>query len=226
MVWSNGMHRLKYNHDGTLMNCDISCIWDMTDLGDLTSEELRTADGLFCVDEPILPEAKSWKGQKFIQLTTEPYVTCPSCINNIERWDFRSTCDENSDVPTSYIRSDPDEWRAKEPFNLENLNKNSTVVSFIASHWTDFREEWVPKLQAHIPVDLLRNTMEHYEDFNAKNCIISKYPFYMAIENSQEKDYSSEKGVVPIIWTAYLEYHQWRTMKVLSEGFERKVYVA
>ncbi|CAG8576639.1 15049_t:CDS:2, partial [Dentiscutata heterogama] len=77
--------------------------------------------------------------KKFIQLTTEPYVTCPPCIDNIERWDFRSTFDENSDVPTSYIRSDPDEWRAKKPFNLENHNRNSTDASFNYSHWTDFR---------------------------------------------------------------------------------------
>ncbi|CAG8828581.1 9259_t:CDS:2, partial [Dentiscutata erythropus] len=138
--------------------------------------------------------------------------------------------------------------------------------------------DWVPQLQAHIPVAsfgkvhyntdwdifpecgaLERNTVQHYEDFIAKNCIIEKYPFYLSIENSQDQDYSTEKlwdafklGVVPIIWvhlilapifiedfpnvedlanhlkylvenkTAYLEYHQWRTMTKWSEGFERK----
>ncbi|CAG8603487.1 7583_t:CDS:2, partial [Racocetra fulgida] len=45
--------------------------------------------------------------------------------------------------------------------------------------------------------------------FESKNCVLSKYPFYLAIENCQEKDYSTEKfwiafdlGIVPIIWGA------------------------
>ncbi|CAG8830881.1 5736_t:CDS:1 [Gigaspora margarita] len=282
--------RLKYNHDRTLMNCDIPCIWNMSDLGDLTSEELKTADALFCVVRQILPEKKSWEGQKFVQFTIEPYITCPLCSNDIEGFDFRSTYNEKSEVPTSYIRSDPNIWRTKQPFNIENLDKNSTIVSFIATHWTDFRKDWVPKLQAHIPVAsfgivhhntdwnihpdceaLEKNTTDHYEDFNEKNCIIEKYPFYLSIENSQELDYSSEKfwdpfklGVVPIVWgapntrsylphpksaifiedypnvedlanhlkylvenkTAYLEYHQWRTMMNWSDGFEKKAYMS
>ncbi|RIB10529.1 Glycosyltransferase Family 10 protein [Gigaspora rosea] len=118
---------------------------------------------------------------------------------------------------------------------------------------------------------LEKNTKDHYEDFNAKDCIIEKYPFYLSIENSQEPDYSSEKlwdpfklGVVPIVWgapntrsylphpksaifiedypnvedlanhlkylvenkTAYLEYHQWRTMTNWSDGFEKKAYMS
>ncbi|CAG8743955.1 2661_t:CDS:2, partial [Dentiscutata erythropus] len=124
------IHHLKYNYDGTLINCN------------LTPEELRTADALFCVDQQILPEKKSCEGQKFIQLAVEPYITCPWCIDNLERWDFRSTYNENSDMPTSLIRSDPNGWRIKQPFNVESLNKNSTLVSFIASHWTDFRRDW------------------------------------------------------------------------------------
>ncbi|CAG8648396.1 37202_t:CDS:2 [Gigaspora margarita] len=196
--------RLKYNHDGTLMNCDVPCIWNVTDLGNLTLEELKAADALLCVDYHILPEKKSWEGQKFVQFSIEPYINCPSCSGDIEGFDFRST------------------------YNEKNLDKNSTIVSFIASHWTDFRENWVPKLQAHIPVAsfgvvhrntdwnihpdceaLEKNTKDHYEDFNAKDCIIEKYPFYLSIENSQEPDYSSEKlwdpfklGVVPIVWGA------------------------
>ncbi|CAG8459144.1 14016_t:CDS:2 [Gigaspora rosea] len=101
---------LKYNHDGTLMNCDVTCIWNVTDLGSLTLEELKTADALLNVDYHILPEKKSWEGQ-------------------------------NSEVPTSYIRSDPNIWRTRQPFNVENLDKNSIIVSFIASHWTDFHND-------------------------------------------------------------------------------------
>ncbi|CAG8831530.1 2758_t:CDS:2, partial [Racocetra persica] len=54
---------------------------------------------------------------------------------------------------------------------------------------------------------LEESTSQHYEDFRAKNCIIAKYPFYLAIENTKEQDYSTEKlwdafklGVVPIIY--------------------------
>ncbi|CAG8824009.1 9354_t:CDS:1, partial [Cetraspora pellucida] len=143
---------LKYNHDGTLTNCDMPCIWNMTDLDDLTPDDLKTADALFCVDQLKLPNVKSWDGQKFIRFTNEPPANCPWCYYMMERFDFLSSYTEDSNVPTSYIREDPIDWLARQPFNIENLSDNSTFVSFIASHWTDFRKDWVPKLQAHIPV--------------------------------------------------------------------------
>ncbi|RIB10528.1 hypothetical protein C2G38_2205856 [Gigaspora rosea] len=79
---------LKYNHDGTLMNCDVTCIWNVTDLGSLTLEELKTADALLNVDYHILPEKKSWEGQKFVQFSIEPHINCPSCSEDIEGFDF------------------------------------------------------------------------------------------------------------------------------------------
>ncbi|CAG8582517.1 14187_t:CDS:2 [Cetraspora pellucida] len=175
----------------------------MTDLNNLTPEKLRMVDGLFCVDEPRLSDMKSWEGQKFIQFTNES---------------------PNNYKPTSYIREDPIEWLARQPFNIENLTKNSTIVSFIASHWTYFRKELISNLQVYIPIasfgkvykntnwnihpecSILEESTSQHEYFKAKNCIIVKYPFYLAIENLQEQDYSTEKlwdafrlGIIPTI---------------------------
>ncbi|CAG8609406.1 16378_t:CDS:1, partial [Funneliformis mosseae] len=272
---SQDLQRLKYNNDGTLANCDIPCVWKEKRLRYwVPSEELKTADALFCVNRPNLPIRKGWEGQKFINYNLEPVQ------HDFGRFDILVTFEEFSDVPTSYIRMDHNEWRRKKPFNVTSLSPNSTFISFIASHWTEFRETWIPTLQAHVPVasfgKVYPNTpwdseCINFEWFEMKNCIISKYPFYLAIENSQVQDYSTEKlwdtfklGVVPVIWgapntrsylphpksaifiddfpnveelanylkylvgneTAYLEYHQWRTMKTWPEEFEKKAYMS
>ncbi|CAG8806491.1 15493_t:CDS:1, partial [Dentiscutata erythropus] len=267
------MKRLKYKYDGTLANCDIPCVWKKDNWINWIFRGLKTADALFCVNSPNLPKQKGWEGQKFIEYSLEiSYIPGP--------FDIFVTFKETSDVPTSYIQMDPNEWRKKPPFNITSLSPNSTFISFVASHLTEFRKTWIPTLQAHIPVasygTVYKNTPWDSEckDFswsNLKNCVISKYPFYLAIENSQVQDYSTEKlwdtfnlGVVPVVWgapntrsylphpksaifiedfpnveslanylkylvgneTAYLEYHQWRTMKTWPEEFEKKAYMS
>ncbi|CAG8640881.1 13477_t:CDS:2, partial [Gigaspora rosea] len=169
--------RLKYNHDGTLMNCDIPCIWNVTDLGDLTLEELKTADALLCVDYHILPEKKSWEGQ-------------------------------NSKVPTSYIQSDPNILRTKLPFNVENLDKNSTIVSFIASHWTDFRNDWVPKLQAHISV----------ASFGVDLFKLGVVPIVWGAPNTRSYLPHPKSAI-------FIEDYPNRTMTNWPDGFEKKAYM-
>ncbi|CAG8648934.1 13784_t:CDS:1 [Gigaspora margarita] len=221
-VWypSQDFPRLKFNHDETLTNCDIPCIWKVKDLENLTPKEFKSADALLCVNQPSLPKMKAWKGQKFIQYTLEPTTHCPFCHDKNHLFDIRATVYENSDIPTSYIRMDTKYWRSISPFDITKLSKDSTFISFIASHWTQFREDFVSSLETHIPVasfgGVRRNTDLHIHPecenlgyFKSKNCIISKYPFYLAIENTQENDYSTEKlwdtfnlGVVPVIWGA------------------------
>ncbi|CAG8526025.1 20589_t:CDS:1 [Dentiscutata erythropus] len=212
--------KLKFKHDETLANCDIPCIWQVKTLKDLRYKELRKADALLCVNQPNLPKKKAWNGQKFIQYTLEPTTHCPQCHDKNDLFDIRATFTEGSDVPTSYIRTDAEKWRIKTPFNVKKLSQNSPFISFVASHWTKFRQTFVKDLQDHIPVasfgKIHRNTeWKIYPEclklglFDAKNCVISKYPFYLSIENSQEDDYSTEKlwdafdlGIVPVIWGA------------------------
>ncbi|CAG8768170.1 10204_t:CDS:1 [Cetraspora pellucida] len=212
--------RLRYKHDETLTNCDIPCIWKVKNLNDLTSEELKNADAFFCVNQPSLPKKRAWKGQRFIQYTLEPKTHCPQCHDKNHIFDIRATYHESSDIPTSYVRMDSKRWLSVLPFNITKLRQNSPFISFIASHWTEFRENFISSIEAHIPVasfgSVRQNTdwriypeCEGLNYFDSKNCIISKYPFYFAIENSQEEDYSTEKlwdtfnlGVVPVIWGA------------------------
>ncbi|CAG8848366.1 25676_t:CDS:1, partial [Racocetra persica] len=157
---------------------------------------------------------KEWKGQKIIQYTLEPKTYCPHCHDTTHLFDIHATYDENSDIPTSYVRMDTEKWRSIVPFNITKLTPNSTFISFIASHWTEFRRGFIPNLEKHIPVasfgGVYHNTDWYPECLSkSKKCIISKFPFYLAIENCQEKDYSTEKlwdvfslGVVPVIWGA------------------------
>ncbi|CAG8717857.1 9700_t:CDS:1, partial [Racocetra fulgida] len=194
----------KLNHDGTLAKCDIPCIWQKKDLNNITSEELKHADAFLCINEPNLPEKKAWEGQKFIQFTLEPKTYCPYCHDENHIFDILATYDEDSDVPTSYFGLDPGAMKTKTPFNITQLPPNSTLISFIASRETEFRKNFVPSLMKHIPVasfgGVHHNTdwniypeCERLDFFESKNCVLSKYPFYLAIENCQEKDYSTEK---------------------------------
>ncbi|CAG8497782.1 19578_t:CDS:1 [Cetraspora pellucida] len=283
--------RLTYKLDETLAYCDIPCIWQQKSLSSIPSTEHETVDALFNVDYAFLPEQKAWKGQKYIKLSIEPKTYGGGFDRDYESFDIHSSFDEDSDVPTSYVRFDPEKLRIIQPFNISKLSSNSTLISLIASHTTDFRSSFIPSLQVHMPVASfgLVNRNAHWdlypeclnvkvdpkngailEKFETKNCVISKFPFYLSIENCQEKDYSTEKlwdtfklGVVPVIWgapntrsylphpksaiyiedfpdvealanhlkylttneTAYLEYHQWRTMK-FSDKFEEKAYMS
>ncbi|RIB06183.1 Glycosyltransferase Family 10 protein [Gigaspora rosea] len=219
----------RYRNNEISVKCDIPCIWTERHLDQVDLKELKTVDALFCANKPNLPKEKAWKGQKLIHFTLEPKTHCPKCHDKNDFFDIRATFDEDSDIPTSYVRANFESWRTQQPFDVTKLSPNSTFISFIASHWTEFRESWIPTLQAYLPVasfgSVLPNTpWEKYpeclnlEEFAAKNCIISKYPFYLSIENCQEKDYSTEKlwdpfylGVVPVIWGApntrsYLPY--------------------
>ncbi|KAF0413271.1 alpha-1,4-fucosyltransferase [Gigaspora margarita] len=216
---SEDLLRLTYNHDGTLVYCDIPCIWERRDLTELSYTELKTADAIFNIDNVSLPKKKARKGQKFITLSLEPKTHNPDYYHN-GSYDIYSSFDEDSDIPTSYVRIDPDIWRIIPPFNITKLSPNSTLISFIATHATEFRKSFVPLLQAHMNVAAFgavhwNTPWELYPEclnlgkYDAKNCAISKYPFYLAIENCQEKDYSTEKlwdvfnlGVVPVIWGA------------------------
>ncbi|CAG8568132.1 16138_t:CDS:2, partial [Dentiscutata erythropus] len=177
----------KYRNE-ILVKCDIPCIWKEGHLDQVEPKELKTN----------------------LRHIIRSFMIKPTFLIYVQ----------HSDIPTSYVRPDFESWRTQQPFNITKLSQNSTFISFITSHRTEFRETWVPTLQAYIPVasfgSFLPNTpwethpeCMNLEHFKAKNCIISKYPFYLSVENSQEKDYSTEKlwdpfylGVVPVIWGA------------------------
>ncbi|CAG8839204.1 10843_t:CDS:1, partial [Cetraspora pellucida] len=134
-------------------------------LNDLTSEELKNADALFCVNQPNLPKERAWKGQKYIQFTLEPKTYCPQCHDKNHMFDIRATYQESSDIPTSYVRMDSAKWRTVLPFNITKLHKNSTFISFIASHLTEFRKTFIPSIEAHIPVASFGG-VNHNTDWN------------------------------------------------------------
>ncbi|CAG8753787.1 35408_t:CDS:1, partial [Racocetra persica] len=211
--------KLKYKFDKTLSSCEVPCTWNETRIEDLTSAELETADAIFYVNQPTPLKSKAWRGQKLIQYTLDPVAYYPQYHDKRKQFDIHVTFDEDSEVPTSFIR-DPEKWRTKQPYDIEKHPSNIPAISFIASHWTKFRESWIPSLQEHIPIasfgSVHWNTnfdihpeCANSDSYELKLCIISKYPFHLYIETSQEKDYTTDKlwdvfksGSVPIIWGA------------------------
>ncbi|CAG8657099.1 3045_t:CDS:1 [Cetraspora pellucida] len=209
--------KLKYKFDKTLSTCEVPCIWNETRIEDLTSAELNAADAIFYVNQPTPLKSKAFKGQKLIQYTLMPATYYPQYHDKNNKFNIHVTFDEDSEVPTSYIRN-PEKWRVKEPYKIEKHPSNVASISFIASHSTKFRETWIPTLKEHIPIasfgSVHWNTnwdihpeCTNLEPYELKNCIISKYPFHLYIETSQEKDFTTEKlwdvfksGSVPIIW--------------------------
>ncbi|CAG8630719.1 11587_t:CDS:1 [Dentiscutata heterogama] len=211
--------KLKYKFDKTLAKCEVPCIWNETRIEDLTAEELKTADAVFYVNQEVPLKSKAWRGQKLIQYTLESATQYPQYHDKNKYFDIHVTFDEDSDVSTSFIK-DPEKWRTKQPFDMEKLSPSSPPISLIASQWTKFREVWIQTLKDHIPIASFGSVYwtanwdihpecANLEPYEIKNCIISKYPFHLSIEISQEKDYSTEilwdaynSGSVPIIWGA------------------------
>ncbi|CAG8811790.1 7309_t:CDS:1, partial [Cetraspora pellucida] len=102
--------RLTYNQDGTLEHCDIPCIWKQIMLDSSSSTELESADAFFNVDFAYTPEQNLKKRPKNIKLTLEPKIHCPHCHNDDDSFDIYSSYYEDSDIPTSYVRIDPEIW--------------------------------------------------------------------------------------------------------------------
>ncbi|CAG8814925.1 17975_t:CDS:2, partial [Gigaspora margarita] len=106
---------------------------------------------------------------------------------------------------------DPERLHTIQSSDITKLSPNSALVSFVASHMTEYRRIFIPSLEAHMSVSSFgfvnHNTpWDHYPEclnsgkFETKNCAISKYPFYLALESCQEKDYSTEK-----LWAIFVE---------------------
>ncbi|CAG8743953.1 2660_t:CDS:2, partial [Dentiscutata erythropus] len=215
--------RLEYKSDGTLADCDLPCIWKQGDPLSLSPTELQTVDALFNVNSQ--PSEKEWKGKKIIKLTLEPKTYYPNFHINYELFDIYSSFDEDSDLPISYVRVDPEIWRTIEPFNLTRLSPNSTLISFIATRMTEYRRTFIPSLQAHIsvasfgviPVIWGVPNVRSYLPHPKSAILIEDFSDVEALANYLKYLAKNEK--------AYLEYHKWKTME-FSDEFEKKSYIS
>ncbi|CAG8488383.1 29451_t:CDS:2 [Gigaspora margarita] len=90
------------------------------------------------------------EGQKTVKLTKEPKNNCPGCHNGDELFDIFSSFDEDSFSTTSYVRVDLEILRTIQPFDITKLSPNSTLVSFVAIHMTEYKRTFIPSLEAHM----------------------------------------------------------------------------
>ena len=141
-------------------------------------------------------------------------------------WNFH---EDISDVMVSYIdfpdsitnRSNVFNIQEFVDFNKENEATRRPLISWFTSNVTPFRELWGLGLLKALSKDFAYLTNSQYKTLpNAvipepclalghmgiRNCATGYYPFTLAIENSFEEDYASEKlwsafekGVVPVV---------------------------
>jgi len=129
----------------------------------------------------------------------------------LARFDFYTTYQLDSFVPLTYIEP---EWKL-EDFYLPHLplsHKNGLVAIFISNcknGGASKRTEYVRELMNHIQVDSYGGCLRNYNEENRllesgvhpenldrkqrKNEILKRYKFYLAFENAQVLDYTSEK---------------------------------
>ncbi|XP_078533362.1 3-galactosyl-N-acetylglucosaminide 4-alpha-L-fucosyltransferase FUT3-like [Lissotriton helveticus] len=76
-----------------------------------------------------------------------------------------------------------------------SIPKKSKLVSWVISNWrpSDKRVQYYEELRKHIPVDVFGKEHMPIPDSTLLTTIISRYKFYLAFENSQHKDYITEK---------------------------------
>ncbi|CAG8455883.1 25567_t:CDS:2 [Dentiscutata erythropus] len=179
--------RFEYKSDGTLADCDIPCIWKQGDPGSLSPTELQTVDALFNVNSQPMPKTHE-----------------PDFHMNYELFDIYSSFDEDSDLPTSYVRASP----------------NSTLISFIATRMTEYRRTFIPSLQAqclcrtcYMGAPNVRSYLPHPKSA----ILIEDFPDVEALANYLKYLAKNE--------TAYLKYHKWKTMEFSNE-FEKKSYMS
>ncbi|KAG0092625.1 hypothetical protein BGZ92_009179 [Podila epicladia] len=106
-------------------------------------------------------------------------------------------------------------------YNKDHPNERRPLISWFSSHVTEYREKWGLGLLNTLGNDFAYFTYSNYRHlsngivpepcrelnmYGVRTCSTAYYPFTLAIENSFEEDYASEKlwsafesGVVPVV---------------------------
>ncbi|XP_040265493.1 3-galactosyl-N-acetylglucosaminide 4-alpha-L-fucosyltransferase FUT3-like isoform X2 [Bufo bufo] len=150
-----------------------------------------------------LPRGTRPHYQRWVWFNMEP----PTITKNLHMLDniinLTMTYREDSDIFLPYGFLKP----LKEP-QMFSIPSKSKLVSWVVSNWypSNRRTSYYEELKKHIHIDVYgkRHQMLSWDDFSST---ISQYKFYLAFENSDHKDYITEKlwgnsfnlGVVPVV---------------------------
>eukprot|EP01116_Phalansterium_solitarium_P017635 TRINITY_DN4396_c0_g1_i3.p1 TRINITY_DN4396_c0_g1~~TRINITY_DN4396_c0_g1_i3.p1 ORF type:complete len:415 (+),score=104.99 TRINITY_DN4396_c0_g1_i3:68-1312(+) len=187
--WMPEHHYLKTQDCG----CGIQCEW--THDGGAAS----TADAIVVMHRRSAP-APAFPGQ------VRAYLELESPDNGLwltpkPAFDWKITYELDSDVPATYIEpGDP-----TVDLFPDVVKSNDYLVSALISHCVGDRLPFIEELSKHIKVHSMgkclnnANSAELFKDcgdahwHRTKRCIMSKFKFYLAMENSHYKDYVTEK---------------------------------
>ena len=154
------------------------------------------------------------KEQPWIIYSTETEDNYPQLKdpNYMNKFDIKATYHLNSDIPISYFISLEFYTRF---WNMETKNENALIAVLVSNcNPINYRNELISELSLYIPLHSYGKCFHNIETppemnelspWEARWHITSKYKFTLAIENSNEDDYVTEKlfysflvGSVPI----------------------------
>ncbi|CAH2095297.1 unnamed protein product [Euphydryas editha] len=165
--------------------------------------EAATADAILFKDHHTPFDVKRPPNQIWILYYLEcPYHTASLRPSSLELFNWTATYRRDSDIVAPYER-----WVYHDPLNTEKdlernyaANKTKKVAWFVSNcHARNRRLQYARQLSKFIPVDIYGACGSHHCPRTDPNCLEmldKEYKFYLAFENSNCRDYITEKFFV------------------------------
>ncbi|XP_035003383.1 4-galactosyl-N-acetylglucosaminide 3-alpha-L-fucosyltransferase 9-like isoform X1 [Hippoglossus stenolepis] len=153
--------------------------------------------------ENLPSEPRPWF-QKWVWINMESPSNCAKLPGLDNLFNLTSCYRSDSDIPVPYGILVP-QTSDVESFQLPTKDK---LVCWIVSHWQKGLEriQYYNKLKEHIQIETYGKAFGKTVDVQNYDSILSSCKFYLSFENSQHKDYISEKvykpmklGTVPVV---------------------------
>lgn len=183
----------KITHDRTKVKDSSVIIFHASDIKDNNNAEK---------DMPPFLKTRAW-----VYHNAEAPKNTPNIIDKMQ---YSMTYRLDSDFPWGYLEEKSLLSAMETPLLSERKKKKKALVAWIVSNCkaTNYRHHYVKELAKWIDVDIYGHCMNNqvYPANTSTIDLISNYYFYLSIENSNCKDYVTEKlsnaylaGVVPIV---------------------------
>ncbi|KAI8646089.1 hypothetical protein BD408DRAFT_410652 [Parasitella parasitica] len=178
----------QFTHNRSQLRDSSVVVFHASDMGDTN-------------DLPPLDENRAWVYHNAEAPKYQPDI--------IDKMQYSMTYRLDSDFPWGYLEKDYLLQHMQKPVNKQQY-KRSTPVVWIVSNCkaSNYRHHYVRELSKWIDVDIYGRCMNNqiYPENTTTVDLISQYHFYLSFENSNCKDYVTEKlsnayaaGTIPIV---------------------------
>ncbi|KAF1803524.1 glycosyltransferase family 10 protein [Mucor lusitanicus] len=190
-----------YNIDACGLPYQCQLTHDRSQLTDSSVVIFHASDMSDKKDTPAMRKDRAWVYHNAEAPKYQPDV--------IDKMQYSMTYRLDSDFPWGYLEKDYLLQHMQRPVNQQQ-SKRKTPVAWIVSNCkaSNYRHHYVRELSKWINVDIYGHCMnnQHYPDNTTTIDLISQYHFYLSFENSNCKDYVTEKlsnayvaGTIPIV---------------------------